>query len=34
VNDADFGQLFTVGSGARDADTGERQIRLGVRIQF
>jgi hypothetical protein len=34
VNDADFGQLFTVGTGARDAGTGERQIRLGVRIQF
>jgi hypothetical protein len=34
VNDADFGQLFTVGTGSRDAGTGERQIRLGVRVQF
>jgi len=34
VNDANFGRTFTVGTGARDAGTGERQIRLGARFQF
>jgi len=34
VNDSQFGQTFSVGTGARDAGTGERQIRLGVRFQF
>jgi outer membrane receptor protein involved in Fe transport len=34
VNGSQFGQTFTVGTGSRDAGTGERQIRLGVRFQF
>jgi len=34
VNSSTFGQTFSVGTGARDAGTGERQIRLGVRFQF
>jgi outer membrane receptor protein involved in Fe transport len=34
VNDANFGRTFTVGTGSRDAGTGERQIRLGARFQF
>jgi len=34
VNSSTFGQTFTVGTGARDSGTGERQIRLGVRFQF
>jgi hypothetical protein len=34
VNSSTFGQLFTVGTNSRDAGTGERQIRLGVRFQF
>ena len=34
VNSASFGQTFTVGTGARDAGTGERQIRFGLRFQF
>jgi len=34
VNSASFGQTFSVGTGARDAGTGERQIRLGLRFQF
>ena len=34
VNDANFGRTFTVGTGARDAGTGERRIRLGARFQF
>jgi outer membrane receptor protein involved in Fe transport len=34
VNSASFGQTYTVGTGARDAGTGERQIRFGLRFQF
>jgi hypothetical protein len=34
VNGLRFGQTFFVGTGSRDAGTGERQIRLGVRFQF
>ena len=34
VNSANFGRTFTVGTGARDAGTGERQIRFGLRLQF
>ncbi len=34
LNDANFGRTFTVGTGSRDAGTGERQIRLGARFQF
>ncbi len=34
VNSSTFGQTFSVGTGARDAGTGERQIRLGIRFQF
>jgi len=34
VNSSTFGRTYTVGTGARDAGTGERQIRLGVRFEF
>jgi hypothetical protein len=34
VTGAQFGRTFTVGTGSRDAGTGERQVRLGVRFQF
>jgi hypothetical protein len=34
VNSSTFGRTYDVGLGARDAGTGERQIRLGVRFQF
>jgi len=34
VTSANFGRTFTVGTGARDAGTGERQIRFGLRFQF
>jgi len=34
VNSSTFGQTYTVGTGARDAGTGERQIRFGLRLQF
>jgi outer membrane receptor protein involved in Fe transport len=34
VNGANFGRTYYVGTGARDAGTGERQIRLGIRFEF
>jgi len=34
VTSASFGQMYTVGTNARDAGTGERQIRFGLRVQF
>ena len=34
VTSANFGRMFTVGTGARDAGTGERRIRFGLRLQF
>jgi hypothetical protein len=34
VNSGTFGRTFTVGNSSRDAGSGERQIRLGLRVQF
>ena len=32
--DSTFGRTYSVGTGARDAGTGERQIRFGLRFEF
>ena len=34
VNSSRFGRTYTVGDSSRDAGSGERQIRLGLRFQF
>ena len=31
---SNFGKVTTVGDGSRDAGSGERQIRIGLRFQF
>jgi hypothetical protein len=34
LSSSTFGRIFTAGDGSRDAGSGERQIRLGLRFQF
>jgi hypothetical protein len=34
LSSSTFGRIYTAGDGSRDAGSGERQIRLGLRFQF